>query len=129
MGSKVLIARQSGSHYSRVTVNSGGRYRTSHTGGLYSGSSTVPSSINGYMTTFNRVNYQLDANSIVEYYGTATSTITGIPNGIASTNAQKYGILDINFTGSAGTTWVYPESDNEVFVRTQLILGEGEFNL
>lgn len=129
MGSKVLIARQSGSHYSRVTVNSGGRYRTSHTGGLYSGSSTVPSSINGYMTTFNRVNYQLDANSIVEYYGTATSTITGIPNGIASTNAQKYGILDINFTGSAGTTWVYPESDNEVFVRTQLILSEGEFNL
>ncbi|MBL0340996.1 MAG: hypothetical protein IPP71_08770 [Bacteroidetes bacterium] len=93
MGSAVLSARQNNNYYSRVTVNSGGRYRTSHPGGLYSGSNVIASSINGYSTTFNRVNYQLDPSSTVEYYGTTTTTITGIPNGYASTNAQKYGIL------------------------------------
>ncbi len=129
MGSKVLSARQNSAYYSRVTVGSGGRYRTSHPGGLYSGDNLIPCSIYGYSTTFNRVNYFLDPNSTVEYYGTATTVITGIPNGIATSNNQKYGILQINFTGAAGTTWVYPETANEVFIRTALVLTNGEFNL
>ncbi len=129
MNNKILSARQYSNYYSRITVRDGGRYRTSHTGGLYSGNSSVSSSINGYVTTFNRVNYTLEPNSTVEYYGTATTMVTGIPNGIANSNLQKYGILEINFTGSPGITWVYPESTDEVFIRTQLILTEGEFNL
>ena len=129
MGSAILSARQNGAYYSRVTVGSGGRYRTSHTGGLYSGDNLVPCSLYGYVTTFNRVTYTLDPNSIVEYYGIATTVITGIPNGIAIGNNQKYGILEINFTGAAGTTWVYPEAADEVFIRTTLVLTNGEFNL
>jgi hypothetical protein len=129
MGDKVLSARQYPSYYSRVTVNSGGRYRTSHPGGLYSGSATTASSINGFISSINRANYTLDANSTVEYYGTATGVITGIPNGAATASAQKYGNLEINFTGTPDITWLYPEADDEVFVRTSLILTNGELNL
>ncbi|MBL7914125.1 MAG: T9SS type A sorting domain-containing protein [Bacteroidia bacterium] len=129
MGSNIIQARQSGSHYSRVIVASGGRYRLSHTGGLYSGDALIPSSIDGFINGNNRVNYQLNANSIVEYYGTSTMQITGIPNGIATGNNQKYGFLEINFTGVSGSTWVYPEATNEVYVRTGLMLTAGELNL
>ncbi|MDQ3051169.1 MAG: T9SS type A sorting domain-containing protein, partial [Bacteroidota bacterium] len=129
MGNKLLRARQYTSYYSQLTVSSGGRYRTSHTGGLYSGSNTVASSIDGYINSQNRVNFILDANSTVEYYGTATSVVTGIPNGIATSASQQYGRLDINFTGTAGSAWVYPETTNEIFIRTSLILTAGEFNL
>ncbi len=129
MGDKILSARQQANYYSQVTVNSGGRYRTSHTGGLYSGSSLTASSINGFISALNRVNYYLNANSTVEYYGTSTSVVTGVPNGIATTTNQQYGNLEINFTGAAGSTWVYPETADEVHIRTALILTEGEFNL
>ncbi len=129
MGAKTVISRQQAAFYSGVEIKSGGRYRTSHTGGLYSGSNIIPCSINGYISGANNVNYSLDANSTVEYYGTATSAITGIPNGIATGTAQKYGKLEINFTGAAGSTWVYPETNNELFIRTSLILTNGELNL
>jgi hypothetical protein len=129
MGSNIIQARQTGSHYSRVIVASGGRYRLSHTGGLYSGDALIPSSIDGFINGNNRLNYQLNPSSIVEYYGTSTMQITGIPNGIASGNSQKYGFLEINFTGPAGTTWVYPQTNNEVFVRSGLLLTSGELNL
>jgi hypothetical protein len=126
MGDKVLSARQFNNYYAQLTVENGGRYRTAHTGGLYSGNSSTASSIYGFVTTFNRVNYSLHPSSIVEYYGNANLAVTGIPNGIASTNDQKYGILEINMSGIA---WSYPETSDEVFVRTSLRLTQGEFNL
>lgn len=129
MGDQVLSARQYTGYYARVTVRNNGRYRTSHSGGLYSGDISRSSSINGYMFGSNRVAYNLEANSIVEYYGAATTMITGIPNGVANGTSQKYGFLEINFTGTAGSTWVYPETSGEVFIRSGLILTAGEFNL
>lgn len=129
MGDKILTARQQASYYSRLTLNAGARYRTSHTGGLYSGSNSTPSSIDGYISTLNRTNYYLSSTSTVEYYGTSTSAVTGVPNGIATNANQQYGILEINFTGTAGSTWVYPETTDEVHIRNSLILTAGEFNL
>lgn len=129
MGNMVLSARDYANYYSRVTLYNNGRYRTSHTGGFYSGNSGTPCSINGYISSLNRTDYYLESNSTVEYYGSSTSVITGIPNGIATTNDHKYGKLDINFSGTAGTQWVYPETTGEVFVRTGLELTQGELNL
>lgn len=129
MGDQVLSARQYTGYYARVTVRNNGRYRTSHSGGLYSGDIARSSSINGFTFGNNRVAYNLEATSIVEYYGNATSIITGIPNGVANGTDQKYGFLEINFTGTAGSTWVYPETSGEVFIRSGLVLTEGEFNL
>lgn len=129
MGSNILSARDYSGYYSRLSVYNGGRYRTSHTGGFYSGNSSTASSVNGFIGGLNRTNYYLDASSIVEYYGATTSVITGIPNGIATGNDHKYGILDINFAGTAGSEWVYPEATGEVFVRTGLELTQGELNL
>jgi len=96
---------------------------------LYSGSNVTASSINGYILTSNNVGYYLAPTSIVEYYGTSTSVVTGVPNGIAITANQQYGILEINLTGTPGSTWVYPETTNEIYIRTSLILTAGEFNL
>jgi hypothetical protein len=129
MGDKVLSARQIGGYYSRFTVNSGGRIRLSHPGGFYTGISGMPGTINGFIGANNRLNYFLDPNSTIEYYGNSTMAVTGIPNGIAVNTQHRYGKLEINFTGTPGSAWVYPESDNEVYVRTQLILTAGEFNL
>ncbi len=129
MGSQVVSARQQANYYSRLTVRNNGRYRLSHTGGLYSGDILLPSSIDGYISGNNRVSYNLESSSIVEYYGTSIMKVTGIPNGYAAGNAQKYGFLEINHTGTPGSSWVYPETSGEVYVRSRLVLTEGEFNL
>jgi hypothetical protein len=129
MGSQIVSARQQANYYSRLTVRNNGRYRLTHTGGLYSGDAMIPSSIDGYISGNNRVSYNLESSSIVEYYGTSIMKVTGIPNGYAAGNAQKYGFLEINHTGTPGSSWVYPETTGEVFVRSRLVLTEGEFNL
>lgn len=129
MGGQILSARDYSGYYARLTVYDGGRYRTSHSGGFYSGNSSAACSVNGYISGLNRTNYYLEPSSIVEYYGATTSVITGIPNGIATANDHKYGILEINFSGTAGSQWVYPETTGEVFVRTGLELTQGELNL
>jgi len=128
MGTRRIFGRQQNNYYSAITVNGGGRIRTQHIGGLYSGSAS-PSCINSMILTRNNMNYSLDANSTIEYYGTDNQSVTGIPNGIANGNQHKYGRLEINFTGTPDAEFVYPETSNEVFVRTALILSNGEFNL
>jgi hypothetical protein len=129
MGDKILSSRQYANYYSQLTVSSGGKYRTSHVNGLYTGSAVLPGSINGFINGLNRANYSLDLNSTVEYYGTANVSVTGIPNGIATANSNKYGRLEINITGTPDMTWAYPETANEVYIRNSLILTNGEFNL
>lgn len=129
MGQKVVTARQQTNYYSRLTVRNNGRYRLNHTGGLYTGDAALPSSIDGFISGNNRNSYNLESSSIVEYYGTDIIKVTGIPNGIATGNAQKYGFLEINHTGTPGASWVYPDTTGEVFVRSRLVLTEGEFNL
>ncbi len=127
-GTTQILARQQANFYSQLLVNAGGRLATAHTGGLYTGTAT-PSCINAMISGNNRMNYFLDANSTIEYNGVDNQQVTGIPNGIATAPQHKYGKLEINFTGTSNTEFVFPESDSEVFVRTQLVLTAGEFNL
>ncbi|MEP7263324.1 MAG: T9SS type A sorting domain-containing protein [Bacteroidota bacterium] len=112
---------------SGVSVLSGGRLKTQHFLGLYNGSSVAAINNAGNM------NYYLDANSTVELYGTSTKQISGINVGLATLPQHKYGILEINHTGAANTTWVYPSqipsASTAIYIRTQLKLTNGELNL
>jgi Secretion system C-terminal sorting domain len=112
---------------SGVSVAAGGRLRTQHIAGLYNNSTFAAISNSGNM------NYSLDANSTVEIYGGTTKQLTGINTGIATLNQHKYGILEINHTGAANTTWVYPTNSptatTAIYIRTQLRLTNGELNL
>jgi len=128
MGTQQIVARSQANYYSGVSVNEDARIRTAHTGGLYSGSS-APSTINAMISGLNRMDYYLDPLSTVEYCGTVNQAITGIPNGIATTNDHKYGILEINHQGTPDVNYVFPEAANEVYVRTTLSLERGELNL
>lgn len=128
MGLKSIIPRLQTNYYAQININSGGRLRTQHTGGLYSGSASA-SCIYSMIGGNNRVNYSLDPNSTVEYYGTDNQKISGIPNGIASGTQHKYGRLVINFGGTADAEYVYPDGSNRVYIRTALTLTSGEFNL
>ncbi len=128
MGTAQVFARQQANYYAALTVASGGRFRTRHTGGFYSGSATA-SAVDGMISGNNRMDYSLDANSTIEYYGVDNQIVTGVPNGIATGTQHEYGNLDINFTGTADTEFVYPETTNEVFIRGTLVMSNGEFNL
>jgi hypothetical protein len=128
LGTNQVFGRSQADYYSAITVNANGRIRLAHTGGLYSGNAT-PSAINSMIAGNNRMNYQLHAASVIEYYGSDNQLITGIPNGIATGNQHKYGILEINFQGTPDIEFVYPETSGEVYVRSGLQLTAGELNL
>lgn len=128
MGTRQIMARQQPNYFSCIQLNQDARLRTAHTGGLYSGTATA-SCINSMISGSNRMDYYLDPLSIVEYNGTSNQIITGIPNGIASTNDHKYGVLEINHQGTLDVNYVYPEAANEVYIRTILSLERGELNL
>lgn len=128
MGLKEIYARAQNNYYAQVSLGVSSRLITQHPGGLYSGSATT-SCINSMISGKNRMNYSLDPTSTVEYNGTDNQLITGIPNGIATGTQHKYGILDINFNGTPDAEFVYPETSNEVYIRTTLILTQGELNL
>ena len=111
---------------SGISILSAGRIRTSHVNGLFNNTSFAAISNAGNM------NYFLDPLSYVEIAGTTTKILTGIGLGLATGTQHKYGILEINHTGAANTTFVYPTgspSVSSVFIRTQLILLNGELNL
>jgi hypothetical protein len=127
MGVNMIAARQQANYYASLNLNSGARLITAHTGGLYSGTasnSCIYSQISGSY----RMNFFLDANSTVEYNGTDTQVITGTGQGLATATSHRYGILDVNFTGTPDVEFVYPFDDN-IFIRTNLILTTGELNL
>lgn len=128
MGIKEIYARAQNNYYAQVSLGVSSRLMTQHPGGLYSGSATT-SCINSMISGKNRMNYSLDPTSTVEYNGTDNQLITGIPNGIATGTQHKYGILDVNFNGTPDAEFAYPETNNEVYVRTTLILSQGELNL
>lgn len=128
LGTNQVFGRSQANYYSAITVNPNGRIRTAHTGGLYSGSAS-PSAINSMIAGNNRMDFSLNPASVIEYYGTDNQMITGIPNGIATGNQHKYGVLEINFQGTADAEFVYPETSGEVFIRSGLQLTAGELNL
>lgn len=112
--------------YSGLTVESNGRIRTARTQGFYDGTANAAINANGNM------NYRLFTYSIVEYNGTDNQVITGVDVGLATGPSHKYGLLDINFSGTANTEFVYPTNlpyDGSVKVRSKLVLTNGELNL
>jgi hypothetical protein len=110
---------------SGMSVLSTGRLRLSRSQGFYDNTSAAALSNVGAM------NFNLNQNSIVEYYGTANQVLTGINVGLATTNAHKYGILEINNIGSGTyvTPTNLPTATNAVFVREELRLTNGIVNL
>ena len=123
------LALRGSSIKSNVTLpNSGitvyGRLALQHAGGLYNNTAAAALDATGAM------NYLLQVGSVVEYYGSANQTITGMNVGLATIGAlHKYYDLDINMTGVA---WAFPTNIpnvNSVYVRHRLNLLAGELNL
>lgn len=83
---------------------------------------------NGAIASTGNMTFYLEPNSVVEYNGSDNQVITGTGIGTATTNNQKYGMLRVNFNGTPDAEYVYPVANN-VFVRTQLNLEQGEFYL
>lgn len=120
------ISSDSAFSHTGVTVADGGRLAHSNTAGIYD-NTTAPV----FRSTGN-MNYFLGATSVIEYNNNSFGRVSGINVGVATLPQHKYGILEINHTGPAGT-WVtptfIPNFTNAVFVRTQLKIVSGEFNL
>lgn len=112
--------------YTGVTIADGGRLRLARTQGLYDNTN------NPLLRSSGGMNYFLGANSIVEYNTNSYARVSGINVGIATLPQHKYGILEINHVGPIGT-WIsptfLPSFTNAVYVRTQLKMTAGEFNL
>ncbi|HRH67777.1 MAG TPA: hypothetical protein PLU53_15885, partial [Bacteroidia bacterium] len=105
-----------------------GRIRTQHVNGLYNATTNAAFST----TLADSLDFYLASSSYIEYYGVDNQIVTGIGVGKAKFSQHKYGNLEINFTGTANTEYVYPTNipnDSAVAVRTSLILTNGELNL
>lgn len=140
MGAQTITAAgpSLATYYSGITVN--GRLRTSHTSGLYNGTTTATLQPQPFVTdALFRMDFSLAATSTVEYYGTANQAVTGkyplagaVTDVTALAAAQyHYGNLEINNTGAG--TFAFPHTPiagtGNVFVRTSLVLTAGEYNL
>ncbi|MEO5571274.1 MAG: T9SS type A sorting domain-containing protein, partial [Bacteroidia bacterium] len=110
------------SAYSGITVDDNGRLMLEHSNGLYNGTDNACISSSGNM------NYFLAPNSIVEYNGKTSQTLSGIGTGTATTTNHKYGKLEINLQGTTGVQLVILSTSN-VFIRTNLLLTKGELKL
>ncbi|MBK7966467.1 MAG: hypothetical protein IPK10_15095 [Bacteroidetes bacterium] len=112
--------------YTGITIADGGRLRLARTQGLFDNTN------NPLLRSSGGMNYFLGANSIVEYNTNTYARVSGINVGVAPLPQHKYGILEINHVGPVGT-WIsptyLPSFTNAVYVRTQLIMTNGEFNL
>ncbi|MBK9639595.1 MAG: T9SS type A sorting domain-containing protein [Bacteroidetes bacterium] len=112
--------------YTGVTVANDGRLRLARPQGLYDNTN------NPVLRKSGNMNYFLGANSIVEYNTNTYGFVSGINVGVATLTQHKYGILEINHVGPSNT-WVsptyMPSFTNAVYVRTQLRITAGEFNL
>ncbi len=127
LGEKMIVGRNQNNYYSSVNVNNGGRLITAHANGLYSGS-VAGSAIYPIISGNYRMNYFLHPGSTVEYNGINNQIVSGTGIGIATSTDHRYGILDINFQGTDDTEYAYPLND-DVYVRTSLVLTDGELNL
>jgi len=118
-----------------LQINSGiqisGRLRTSRVQGMYNGTNTgAINATSGANAT--GMNFLLLSNSTIEYYGSDNQIVTGSGVGIATTAAQKYYNLDINFQGTPNSEFAFPTdfpNGRSVFVRNKLNLVAGELNL
>jgi Secretion system C-terminal sorting domain len=110
---------------SGISLLNAARLRTSHTSGFYNNTSVAA------LNNVGAMNFNLNQNSIVEYYGTSNQVLTGINVGLATTNAHKYGILEINNTGAGTyvTPTNLPTATTGVYIREELRLTNGIVNL
>ena len=120
------ISTDSAFSYTGVTVADGGKLALSNTSGLYD------NTVNAVLRSTGNMNYFLGALSTIEYNNNNFGRVSGINVGIATLPQHKYGILEINHTGPPGT-WVsptyMPSFTNALYIRTQLKITNGEFNL
>ncbi len=129
-GSGVLWLRGSNQVYSNGTYTycniqtfNFSRIRIENPNGFYNGTNTAALNAN------NNLNFALATGNFVEYRGTANQIVTGLGVGVATLSQHKYGALEINHQGIPGVNYVYPSADLSVFIKYQLILTQGEFNL
>ena len=112
--------------YTGVTIADGGRLRLARAQGLYDNTNDPVLRKSGGM------NYFLGPTSIVEYKTNTYARVSGINVGVATLPQHKYGILEINHVGPS-STWLsptyLPSFTNAVYIRTQLVMTAGEFNL
>lgn len=120
LGMNKVISNQVNSH-SGINILAGSTFRTAHAEGFYNNTSNAALDASGAM------DYAIDANGIIEYNGTS-QILTGAGVGIANGTQHKYGILKINSSGMPEKENV-SISGNNVFVRTQLSLINGELFL
>ncbi len=106
---------------SGINVASGGTIKTANVNGLYDGTTSATINFTGNM------NFNLNANSTIEYNGVDNQIVTGLGAGVATQTQHKYGILKINFGGT--TDVEYTNLTASTNVRTQLILTAGELKL
>lgn len=102
------------------------RVRIQHANGLFNNTNNAAFDATG------NLDYYLLPTSVVEYYGVDNQVVSGWNLGLATKSQHQYGILEINFQGTPNTEWVYPTSFptvTSVYIRTQLLLTNGEFNL
>lgn len=105
-----------------------GRIRTQNINGMYDATTNAAFST----TVADSLDFYLASSCYVEYYGVDNQVVTGIGVGKARSVQHKYGNLEINFTGTANTEFVYPTNipnDSCTFVRNGLYLTNGELNL
>ena len=110
---------------SGISLLSTARLRTSHASGFFNNTSVAAISNVGAM------NFYLDQTSVVEYYGIGNQVLTGINVGVTTSNNHKYGVLEINNTGSGTfiTPTNLPAPVNAVYIRQELRLTNGIVNL
>lgn len=105
-----------------------GRVATQHPQGIYNATANAAFST----TVIDSLDFFLSSSSVVEYNGVDNQIISGIGFGKARRNQHKYGILEINFTGTPDVEFVTPTNfpnDSAVQVLTSLRLTNGELNL
>ncbi|MBK6837840.1 MAG: hypothetical protein IPG90_05820 [Bacteroidetes bacterium] len=127
-----LAMRTNKLHTNAVKMYSGitnlGRVRTQNVNGLYNATTNAAFST----TVADSLDFYLATSSYVEYYGVDNQIVTGVGVGKARAPQHKYGNLEINFSGTANSEYVYPTNiphDSATIVRTSLILTNGELNL
>ena len=112
--------------FTGVTIANGGRLRLAKTQGLFDNTNDPVLRKSGGM------NYFLGATSVVEYNTNTYARVSGINVGVATLPQHKYGVLEINHVGPS-STWIsptfLPNFTNAVYIRTQLVMTAGEFNL
>lgn len=140
LGTKKIEGLSVSDYYSGVYVRNGGTLQTANTSGFYDGTTNANLQPDVYTAagTGWRMDFNFDANSTIEYNGSANQVVTGkYPTNIGvsstasdivagTTASYKYGKLKINQT-TLGIDARAAASN--IFVRTQLILENGEFDL